>query len=480
MNTAEVIKREPHGISSLQVVPFLAESVGQSRQSAHSHPYTQILPFDMRRTDSFGVGVSPHRFNRGIHHLWWRVPMFFVGGSGKRFDKLPVVHPHSKASMDSVEVGLECVGGDLKLSRRGPFKFFGEGHCIAGATPSKVPSQNQFCVALHSDEAIGIPAHRVAVDVPALFAAHVSPYLIGLDIPHRQVMDSAFQEPFALVAHQDKQGKNCSVVNAREAFDRANAASLDQEPYCLGSLIQRGIHAAQRCGVVFSEGFAALLTAVTAKAVSVKSEFLAAGIAVMTGHFGLPFCGSKPIMRLRDSAYGLPRVLSLAPLSASTEGGAFFLPSFVQSRKSANNLPRFIIEISCLAAETLGFYKRSSRPAYSAQCCMKNGERLSIPAYVHTHSCKMLHYLWSGKSGSRLRHKNLAAKLREASRRSNALFICQRLKRSDRVFQLGNSLRHKLQFCFALLKFLLRREVACFERVNVDVCHNGEMILCRV
>ena len=73
----------------------------------------------------------------------------------------------------------------------------------------------------------------------------------------------------------------------------------------------------------------------TFKVVAVISEFPAAVIAIVAGHFGLPFCGSKPTMDLR-SALRLTSRADLAPSSVPADGGAcscaHLLPIKVESR----------------------------------------------------------------------------------------------------------------------------------------------------
>lgn len=64
--------------------------------------------------------------------------------------------------MDGVEVRLVAIGGDLEIASSGRFQFFSERHRIAGRAASKVPRQDQLCVALHGDEAIGVTHLRIA------------------------------------------------------------------------------------------------------------------------------------------------------------------------------------------------------------------------------------------------------------------------------------------------------------------------------
>src|SRR5205807_2476503 len=75
------------------------------------------------------------------------------------------------------------------------------------------------------------------------------------------------------------------------------------------------VHASKRRGVVFGEGLTALDASEALKPVPVLTEFLAESLAVVTGHFGLPFLRSKPIMEFWSALRLAPRA-DLAPLVA--------------------------------------------------------------------------------------------------------------------------------------------------------------------
>lgn len=305
---AIVVPSEIQSERGLQVLPLLTESVGKASQSANLHSHGEVLSLDVRCTNPFGIRLAPHGFNRCVHHLGWRIPVFFIGGGGKRFDELAVVYLHSKTGMDCVEVRSEAIGSDLEVSRRGTLQLLREGHRVSRRASSEMPCQNQFCVALNCNKAIGVAAKRIAVQIPPFLTPDKTPYLVALNIRNGEIADSALQEPLALVAYEDNQRKYCGVVKASKTLDCANRASLYEKLNRLSSFFQRGIHAAKRCGVIFGEGFRALAAAVALKTVAVLSKFLAAGIAVVTGHFDLPFARSKPIIDLGRHC-GLLRVL---------------------------------------------------------------------------------------------------------------------------------------------------------------------------
>jgi len=219
---AEVVPSEVQTESGFQVCPFLTESVRKSCQSADLHSHGQIGALDMRRTNPFRVGVSPHGFNRYVHHLWWRIPVFFLGGSGIDFNQLRAVNASPKAGMDGVKVRRKAIGSYLEVPRCGPFQFFRKSHRVACRAASKVPSQHQFCVALDCDKGIGVAAKRVASDVAFLFASDKSPKFVKLQIGHRYIANSALQEEFAFLAYQDEQSADCAVVDAGKTLDGAH------------------------------------------------------------------------------------------------------------------------------------------------------------------------------------------------------------------------------------------------------------------
>jgi len=315
MVMTEVIPSEIHGEGRSQVFPLSRPSVCEARESANLHSYSQVATLDVRRANSCQVGIPPHQFNRGIYYPWWRVPVFLVRRCLVHFNQLGVMNASPQASVNSVEVGYESIGRDLKSPGSSFVQLLSEGHRIPSRSLPEVPGQDQLCCPLDSDEAISVTASGVVDRVALLFATAKSPQLIALNIRHRQVADSAFQKSFALFADEDEQGKNCGVVKSGEPLDRAYGTTFAQKLNGLGSLIQRGIHAAKRCGTIFGEGFRAPTATIALKTVAMLSKFLAAGIAVVTRHFGLPFSRSKPIMGSGSALRLTPRA-DLASLVA--------------------------------------------------------------------------------------------------------------------------------------------------------------------
>src|SRR5487761_275984 len=157
------------------------------------------------------------------------------------------------------------------------------------------------------------------------FTADESPHFVALYFGHRDSVNFLFKEALALLANQNEQRQNRGVMQASDALHAGDGASFNKKLYRVTSPFEGRVHVAERGGVIFGESLAALLAAIALKSVSVFTKCLAAGIAVVTGHLGLPFSGSKPIMSL-DSALRLVPRADLAPLSVSAEGGASLFP----------------------------------------------------------------------------------------------------------------------------------------------------------
>ena len=285
MDTAEVIEREPYSVGGLEVRPLFAESIRQPSHTPHPHADGKVLSFDMGSANPVKFWFSPLWDRHSVNNFGGRVPLFSIAGRGIDFYQLREINPRTQAHVNRVHIGPKAVSCDLESALSGLIDFLSEGDGIAGIPASKVPCQHQLSVPLNGDEAIGIPAHRVAARIVLFLAPDKTPYFVTLNIGHGEIADPASQEPFALLANKNKQGKYRCVVKASKALDRADRASLNEKLNRLGSFFQRGIHAAKWRSMVFCKGLAALITAETLKTVAVFSKFLTAGIAVVTGHY---------------------------------------------------------------------------------------------------------------------------------------------------------------------------------------------------
>lgn len=334
MNAAEVVPSKVQGQCGVKIGPLFGECVRQAREPANLHSHGEILSFYMRGANPAEFWSSPLWDRHSVHNIGGRVAVFSIARRSVDFHQLGKVNARSKAVMNGIHIGLESIRRNLEMPLGGFIDLFGEGHSVARRSASKMPSEDQLLVTLDCDEAIGVPAKRITAGIVFFLAAHEAPQFVTLDVCNGDIVDSALQKPFALLSNESKQGKNRCMVKAGDTLRRADRAPLTEKLDCLGSLFDRRVHAAKRRGMVFSECLVALITAVTLKSVSMFSEFLAAGIAVVTGHSGLPFCGSKPIMKFVSAFAASSAIADLAPLAAPTDGGASYL-SGVKLERSA-------------------------------------------------------------------------------------------------------------------------------------------------
>src|ERR1051325_8970884 len=93
MLAAEVKEGEEQREGRIQVLPLLAESVGQSRESSHLHSDREVLTLDNRSADSCGCGVAVNDRSYYVHHNGWRVSGFTVTRGRINLSELREVNP---------------------------------------------------------------------------------------------------------------------------------------------------------------------------------------------------------------------------------------------------------------------------------------------------------------------------------------------------------------------------------------------------
>lgn len=115
MLAAEVKEGEEQSESRFQVLPLLAESVRQARESSHLHSDREVLTLNNRSTDSFGVRVAVYDRSLYVHHNGWRVASFAVTRGSINFSELREINVLMlKSAHDSITVGSKAVRGDLE------------------------------------------------------------------------------------------------------------------------------------------------------------------------------------------------------------------------------------------------------------------------------------------------------------------------------------------------------------------------------
>jgi len=207
---------------------------------------------------------------------------------------------------------------------------------------SQVPGENQFRVAFDGNKAIGVSALRVARKVSLLFAANKTPQFIALDFGNRDSVNFVFEDAFALFADKSEQAQDRGVMNARNALNGADGAPLDKQLNNSDSLVERRVHVPKWCGVLFGERLGTLPATEATKPVPMLPKFFAFRTAIVTGHLGLPFPRSKPIIGFWSAFAARSAIADLPCRQLVADGRAFYLfttkskgsPSFTANNSS--------------------------------------------------------------------------------------------------------------------------------------------------
>lgn len=466
MKFAVIVPSEIQGKGRSQIRPLLREGVRQSRQSPNLHPHREIVALDMRRTNPIELGSSPLWDRHGIHDFGRGVPLFGVSRGGINFNQLREVNASTQAHMNGIEVGLEAIRSDLKLSLRGFVDLLGKGHGIPRRAPSKMPGENQFGVSLEGDKAIGVSPERVASRIVLLFASDKSPKFVALDIGNGKIANSPFQKTLALLTDQNEQGKNCRVMKARHALGCTDAASLDEKLKGFGCLLQRRVHTAKRRGVIFGEGLGALAAAKALKAVPLLSKFFTAGVAIVAGH-RLAFLREQADNEFGSAFAAYPASADLAlPVVTSYRQG--FLPITLNSTYRPEIARRQISGLSirryCLCLTIL------HEPFQSD---VERGKDVLIPLHGKSDLNKVLsNFCWRFRCTSTL--QDIAAGIRELHHGAALNFFLQEIaKRSDSFRQSYQTFINYLFLTNEPSKLVLRFFEG-FPVIRFD--HNGEIV----
>ena len=213
VNPAEVVPNEIQRQGRSEVFPFFREGVGQARKSANLHSHREILALNVGRANLVEVWVSPLWERHGIYDFGRRIAVFTIGRRRIDFHQLCVIDARSQAVINGFCVRPESIRCQLESACRCFVEFFDENVRIPCGSPSKMPRENQFCVAFDGNKAIGVPALGIAGNV-ALF-------LYSRRIPtfRRTVLRTQGQREFsfqgsARTSRQSKRAKTKSWCDA--------------------------------------------------------------------------------------------------------------------------------------------------------------------------------------------------------------------------------------------------------------------------
>src|ERR1039458_7222045 len=100
------------------VLPLLAESICQPRQSPNLHPHREVLALDMRGANLRPVGIAENWFWSRLQNIWRGVPALAVLVLTIDLNQHSVIHAISQRVADSLDVGRKSIAADLKALRR--------------------------------------------------------------------------------------------------------------------------------------------------------------------------------------------------------------------------------------------------------------------------------------------------------------------------------------------------------------------------
>jgi hypothetical protein len=386
VNPAEVVEREPAGQRCPVVLPLLTEGVGQSCKSSRTHTDREILAFDMRRANAFGVGL-PHDWDylHGLHFCG--AVASFPGNRGAvDLDAHGEVRAILKRVRDCGAIRGKSVSRDLKLAASGESLALDENirRGLIALTEREV--ENELRVPLDSDKAVGVTVVRVVFRPDALlFFLNERPQFVTLNVLDGNVADFLPHDPFALLASEHQEFQDGRVVNLGQPLDTRNGVAFEQHPQNHFSLLDWQVHAVQRLFLRLGERLVALAALVAGKPVAMFAELAALGTAVMAGHPTLELSSSRMHNGVGPTIHPLGFGLRLNPVGSSN-----YLPGFVFPPQSPwdRKLLLFLEARNELVQRTLfGLHSLKTRIASicdSLQNRVDRGQRIGLLAEIVT------------------------------------------------------------------------------------------------
>lgn len=229
MNLTEVKREYEQRNSGFHVFPFAAETVGQARQSAHSHSDGEVRSFDMAGTDQIAIRITDPRLNHNA--------LQFAGGVARRafrhsrvnLNQLTIIDSCSQAERNGVRISIHAVSRQLKVARRGFIQLFNKDFGILPIATAKMPSKDQLASSFDCEKRPRITlAFVIRVALVTFLAIAKSPKLIRLDFIDLKAVNPVLQDALAFISsdfEDAKHGRNSYVAQSGSA---ANATAFGQ------------------------------------------------------------------------------------------------------------------------------------------------------------------------------------------------------------------------------------------------------------
>lgn len=157
--------------------------------------------------------------------------------------------------------------------------------------PSQMPRQDEFCVALDSDERIRIADgvyRRFVGALVAFFFLNETPKLIGFYVLHAHVANLLRKKALTALAREHQKLEDRGVMNFRQSLDTRNAVHFEQQLENHLGFLDGQVHAVQRLLLRLQERLGTLAALIPLITLAVASVAFAFGSAIVASHCGSP------------------------------------------------------------------------------------------------------------------------------------------------------------------------------------------------
>ena len=337
MNATEIVVREMQSDSGFQVRQFLAESIREPRKSPHRHSHRQVLPFNKRSADMFGIGITSSDLGYNPRDAWWGIPRF---GSvelpvvAKHFGKLGEIRVQAKAHRNCTPVVMQPVSRDLRPAFDAVIQIPQELGGVTAKTLPDVKRRNQlgFRVNRHKHP-LASKLFGIARANTFLFLANPRPDFIDFQVSGLESTHSSVHQFGTALSRHDEKAHDGIAIKPREPFRTADRAAFEkamQRTHCRVRV--RDEHISREFCVGFGKAGIARSAFPALNAFLTEVTELLAGLVLAFyarhGLFSACVLREKPYNRFGSGLRLTPR-FGLAPQPVSAGSGADIVSYFL-------------------------------------------------------------------------------------------------------------------------------------------------------
>ena len=246
VNSAEIVMHVMESNRVLQILKFLAESVSQSRESAHRHSHGQILSLDVAGRNMFAGGTSDNSGLASAYAYCGTVSDLGVSSGAVYLLELCIVNVATKGFSDTPQISNVTIRCELHPVSQAAFEVTHEVVGVGGRAPTYHPTGNELCIRVN-----GNPSPYIASAFGLLFFAAIlvlrvnkAPNLITLDALEREIAKSLVLVFGASAAKVTQQLHDRCAMEASHSGNRSQRVALDQGGNDLLPLIDaQSVHA---------------------------------------------------------------------------------------------------------------------------------------------------------------------------------------------------------------------------------------------